>query len=56
MSENEKVMKQLQSDKIKIEDKIEFLFIDMEWNQKSGTTDIDGRERKVGLMVFQRDE
>ncbi len=29
---------------LNIETKIEFLFIDMEWNQKSGTKGLEGRE------------
>ena len=34
-----------------IEDKIEFLFIDMEWNQKLGTKDLEGREPiQIGLL------
>ena len=36
---------------LKIEDKIEFLFIDMEWNQKSGTKALEGREPiQIGLL------
>ena len=39
------------AEKTYIEDKIEFLFIDMEWNQKSGTKDLEGREPiQIGLL------
>lgn len=42
---------QYQAEKTYIEDKIEFLFIDMEWNQKSGTKDLEGREPiQIGLL------
>lgn len=39
------------AEKTYIEDRIEFLFIDMEWNQKSGTKDLEGRELiQIGLL------
>ena len=35
----------------KIENEIEFLFIDMEWNQRAGTKDLEGREPiQIGLL------
>ena len=42
---------QYQADKTYIEDRIEFLFVDMEWNQKTGTKDLEGREPiQIALM------
>ena len=42
---------QYKADKTYIEDRIEFLFVDMEWNQKLGTKDLKGREPiQIGLL------
>lgn len=44
-------VEQHQADKTYIEDRIDFLFIDMEWNQKAGTKDLEGREPiQIGLL------
>ena len=45
------INEQYPAKKLYIEDKIEFLFIDMEWNQKSGTKDLEGKEPiQIGLL------
>ena len=36
-------------------EKYEYLFLDIEWNQEPGTTDIDGRE-PVQIAIVAADE
>ena len=44
-------VEQHQADKTYIEDRIAFLFVDMEWNQKAGTKELEGREPiQIGLL------